>query len=220
MKNILLIILLLPFLAYTQTDKNISVISSERTHILYRGIMNPLKIAVPGSKSFKVTAPGLTEIDSLGNCRINITGISGKEVIIKIEAIMQDNRILKESKTFEVRDIIGPIGLINGQNCYNCIVQLTKNELMDARVGIKYENMVFNNSNDFLEVKSFSVSFPRINEYIVGGNRMNKKEKKIISKLKNGDVIKIIVLGYGKYASNYKLKNTHPITIQIIEEED
>ena len=120
MKNLFYLLLLIPLvsLAQAESNNNISVVSSERTSILYRGIYNPIKIAVPNAKSFIASAPGLTKIDSLGNYNFDVTGVSRNETTIKIKAVMNDGSTINESKTFEIRDIKGQLALINGENCY------------------------------------------------------------------------------------------------------
>ena len=180
--------------------------------------MNPIKIAVPGAKSFTANAHGLTKIDSIGNYDFNVTAISGKTAVINIEAVMQDNTILKESKVFEIRDIIGPLGLINGQNCYNCIVLLTKEELRNGviSIGFNFER----NTKDIKEtITHFEIYFPKHKGLLVEGNTMDDKALKYIDQLKTGDTVKISAIYYKFPGSeNYRLRDVHPITIQIVDE--
>ena len=67
------LILLFSISAFAQSDSisraNISVVSAEKLNVVYRGIDNPIKIAVPGAKSFIATAKdsALVKIDNLGN---------------------------------------------------------------------------------------------------------------------------------------------------------
>lgn len=222
MKNLFYLLLLLPLVSFAQAENNtnISVISSERTSILYRGINNPIKIAVPNAKSFTASASGLTKIDSLGNYDFNVTGISGNEATIKIKAVMNDDSTLNESKIFEVRDVKGPIGLINGENCYNCIVLLTKEELRKGVISLGV-NFPRNHQDIDETVTYFEIYFPKQKGFIVEGNTMNNKALKYIDQLKTGDIVEIPAIHYKFPGSeNYRLRDPHPITIQIIEEKE
>lgn len=52
----ILILLFITIFANAQEDTNISIISLERDYLLFRGVNNPIKIAVPGALSFKAEA--------------------------------------------------------------------------------------------------------------------------------------------------------------------
>jgi hypothetical protein len=219
MKKILILLLLLPVLNYAQSDSNISVISSERTSILFRGIQNPIKIAVPGAISFTASAHGLIKLDSIGNYNFNVTGISGDKATITIKAIMPENKILTETKTFEVWDLKGPIGLINGQNCYNCIVLMTKEELRKSIITIGYGDYLRNRENIKETISSFEVYFPKDKGFIVKGNTMDDTAIDHINRLKIGNIVKISGISYRFPGSeNYRLRDVYPITIQIVKE--
>ncbi|MBY8961475.1 hypothetical protein KJK34_01795 [Flavobacterium sp. D11R37] len=219
MKKILILLLLLSLYTFAQTDNNISVISSERTSILFRGIENPIKIAVPGAISFTASAHGLIKQDSIGNYNFNVTGISGDTATITIKAIMPENKTLTETKTFEVRDIKGPIGLINGQNCYNCIVLMTKEELRNAIITISFNDFVRDKEDIKETINSFEVYFPKDKGFIVQGNTMDETAIDHINRLKIGNIVKISGISYRFPGSeNYRLRDVYPITIQIVKE--
>jgi hypothetical protein len=108
-------ILLLSFCAFAQTDSisrtNISVISAERLNVVYRGIDNPIKIAVPGAVSFEVSAPGIKKGSGQGNYILNPG--QGNEVNVIIIAIMSDGKLLNELKTFRIKGLPAPTGVLN-----------------------------------------------------------------------------------------------------------
>jgi hypothetical protein len=110
MKVKYLFLLLLSGVAFAQ-NTNISVISAEELNVVYRGIGNPIKIAVPGAKSFIAVAPGLTAVDSLGNYILS-PGVDN-EVTVKIDAVMEDGFNAKGGKSFSDKRIA---------SCCSCII--------------------------------------------------------------------------------------------------
>ena len=110
-----IILLFITFNTFAQSDsisrQNLSVVSAEKVNIVYRGINNPIKIAVPGAKSFTAMAPGLQKIDDNGNYILN-TG-EGKEVIVSIDAVMQDDTVKHEEKVFRIFGLSRPAARIN-----------------------------------------------------------------------------------------------------------
>lgn len=100
--------------AFAQKD-NISVVSAEKLNVVYRGVPNPIKIAVPGAKSFIATADGYNTIekkDDFGNYILKVGG--GNEVKIHIEAQMEDGSVLREEKVFRIYGLAAPSATING----------------------------------------------------------------------------------------------------------
>ena len=133
MKQTFLIVLLLAFNNGLSQEADISVISVEKANIVYRGINNPIKIAVPGAKSYTVTSNGkLTKKDSLGNYLFNATGTQGKVAKIYIEAIMKNGSFVKEEKQFELREIPRRKANITGAFT-NKVYEMTFEELEKPR---------------------------------------------------------------------------------------
>lgn len=214
MKN-LIFLLLLPLLCCAQFDKNISVISTERYTILYRGISNPIKIAVPGAVSFTASARGLTKKDSIGNYDFNVTSISGDTVSIKIVAKMPDNSIIKDIKTFEVRDLKMPIVLINGTNGCKGVVQMTKKELQNGLLSASINDPAI---DSFLIIKSFEMYFPKKPGIVIEGDTINEKAFKFIEKLKPGDKVYITNINLHFIGESMRSKGPSPIIIKIVKE--
>ena len=217
MKNLLYLLLFLPLVSFAQAESNtnISVISSERTSILYRGFHNPIKIAVPNAKSFTATAQGLTKIDSLGNYDFNVTGVSGNEATIKIKAVMNDGNTLNESKTFEVRDIKHQLARINGENCSGCIVVMTKEKLRNAVITISLGDPSFDSRQT---VNSFEIYIPKAQNIVIEGNIITEKAFKYIDNLEPGDELFITNITHSSNGEKLRMKSAPPIRIQIRKE--
>ena len=128
---------------------------------------------------------------------------------------MPDNKIINESKTFEVRDLQGPLGLINGENCYNCIVLRKKEEVKNAVISLSYKD--YNKKLNYTVV-FFRIYFSETKHIEVRGDKIDDRAFSFINKLKFGDTIRIDDIYYRFPGSeNYRLRDVHPITIQIVD---
>ena len=213
------LILLFSISAFAQSDSisrtNISVVSAEKLNVVYRGIDNPIKIAVPGAKSFIATAKdsALVKIDNLGNFKLRAG--SETEIKIKIDAIMQDNSTLHEEKVFRILGLPAPTGLINGENCEICTVNLSKEELANAIISVGIKDFPFIDRNsDFFVARSFVIIINE-KEIPVEGNKISIKALKTINKLKSGAILIIDNIKYGKFSVEAIPKRASPIVVEI-----
>ena len=201
--------LILPLLASAQNETISSVTSKLSQNILYRGIENPIKIAATKAKFITAEAPGIRKIDSLGNYVINVTSIIDSEVMVKIRLSMFDGSIVLEEKKFTVKDIGKPRSVINGQNCFGCLVQISRKDLNDSKIGIKYDEYFVDESK--LDVKSFAIKIPNKNSFVVVGNKFDDRAIREILNLKIGSIFEVDVL-----STIYRIR-TYPIKIVIID---
>lgn len=187
MKQLFLLLLLICSLAFSQ-DKNISVISLEKVNIVYRGIMNPIKIAVPGAKQYKVEAPGtLEKVDSLGNYNWNVTAVSGLKANVKITATMPDTSIIYEEKEFEIRSINPTTGTLDGNSYNRKTFELSKDQIANSVIGVKIDDFAHNKYK--LNINAFSVYFPDNESIIVYGNKFDTIATSKLEEVKNGEHI-------------------------------
>ena len=198
-----------------ETNSLKGVVSATKMNVVYRGIRNPISIAVPNCKSFTATCPGL---EKAGNIYYLSPG-AGLFSTIKLTIILNDDSVIIEEHTFRILPISGPIGTIDGRNCYNCIVEMTKEELMNAQINIKFEDYLFEVSSMFL-ITEFKVYFSKNNKIQVSGNTFNEELNLKIKELKIGSEILIKEIRYFLPGSNiYMLPKIYPIKIKIIDKE-
>ncbi|WP_297333894.1 GldM family protein [Flavobacterium sp.] len=217
MKKILILLLLLSLYTFAQTDINISVISSERGNILYRGIPNPIKIAVPGAMSFSAEGPGLKKVDDNGNFSFNVSTISSDTVALLISAKMPNDSIIKESKIFVVRDISRLITLINGRQATSGIgiVIMSKKELKTAVISLTLKDPYL---DSLLSVTRFEMYMPKTPGIRVEGNTVNKNASDYIDRLKPDDEVFITNISFDfKYMGAMRMKSPSPLIIKIKE---
>ena len=106
MKKFLLIfcLLLCQFLLAQNDTASVSkpklgVISVDKLNIVYRGIQNPISIAVPNAKSSTVSGLGVKE----ENGKYYIVPGQGKEVIVTLEIILEDDSKVVEEHSFKIK---------------------------------------------------------------------------------------------------------------------
>lgn len=205
----LLFFFLLTISAFAQKE-NISVVSAERLNVVYRGVPNPIKIAVHGAKSFTAIAEGykFEKKDSLGNY-IFYPG-SGQEAKIHIKAQMQDGSILYEEKVFRIFGLSAPSATINGEEGF---IQLTKQQLIDTEVQFEMKDFLFD--IDF-NVYSFTLYLPKGKHLKIEGNKLNEEAIKEVRKLKNKQQVIINNVRYIKNPDpTVDYKPVAPIIVEI-----
>lgn len=156
---------------------NSSVVSADKMNVVYRGLPNPISIAVPNCKSFTATAQGLSKVSE--GKYILIPG-SGIETIIILEIILNDGSSIKEEHKFRIKNIPLLYGKINGLNCNKSILLMTKKELIGAELSIGFPN-------DFaydlsFEIKQFTVSI-KDKKLIIEGDKFTNEVVDLINKL-------------------------------------
>lgn len=203
------LLLLFPLAALSQ---NISVVSAEKLNVVYRGIDNPIKIAVPGAKSFTATAPGMRATDEPG--KYLIAPGPGLEVKVDIEAQMEDGTVLNEKKIFRIKNFPPLLGSIGGDSCYECTFSLSKQELTGSTIEVKIPDFLFFDNG--FSVLSFDLNISDKKIIHVEGNRMNSDAIKEINNLKVGSKIHIDRIRYGNDPT-VEYKRVRPIYIDIIE---
>jgi len=212
------LLLLLPIFLNAQDSiqsRNMSVISAEKLNVVYRGVPNPLKIAVPGAKSFVATAPGLVKTDSIGNYKFSAG--SGNTVTIRIDAIMNDNKVKHEEKVFRIMGLPMITALLNDRKSNYSPIHLSKKDLSSTKVSVTLEDFLFLDSDsDFYRVHSFNLTIGTKNIY-VEGNQMTKEAIKAISKLKKGSWLTLTNIKYGNYSPEALPRKVNDLVIEITD---
>ena len=184
MKTICLIISLsiIPFFVNAQKIGNDAVVASVNMNVLYRGMANPIEIAVPGVTSDKVTA-----IITNGTLSKTATGLSvspgeGTESII---TVFVDNKKVSE-KTFRVKNVPNPVALFAGKYEGQIAKEIAlKTDILEVELRDFLWDLKF-------EIKSFTFFCSQDNidrEESSNGNKLTDKMKSLISDIKPGKMI-------------------------------
>lgn len=188
---------------------NSATISADKMNVVYRGVDNPMTISFAGVPDNKVRANG-NGLKPLGNGKYVMKAGSGKEVTINVSATLDDGTSANDSKTFRIKDIPAPTGVIAGQTG---LVKLPKRNVEIGTVAAKLEDFVFDLP---VVVTSFKIKVPGQPTVNVVGTKMNSQAKSAINKARRGDNITIFEIK-AKIQGNasYRLKNVSPVIVEV-----
>ena len=201
-----------------QSDKLVSakrsVIALDKVKTIYRGISNPISIAVSNCKSFKVEGIGVNEVSE--GKYIIIPG-KGNDTKIVVTITNFDDSISVEEHVFKIANIPQIIAKIDDENCYNCIIELTKDDIKKAVISVGINDFKFD--LDF-EGESFKVNefdiVSKGNTIKVQGNTFSKETLNLINKLKFGAIFSVENVRYAN-PHNICRGSVYPIKIMIKE---
>lgn len=185
---------------------NSSIVSADKMNVVYRGLPNPISIAVSNCKSFTATGSGLFK-NKNGTYQL-VPGI-GLETVITIEIILNDGSIKKEEHKFRIKNIPYLYGKINGLYCYQSILLMTKKELINSELSIGFLKEFVYEFN--IELKQFVVEINN-KSVVIGGNKFTKEVIDLINKLPINSTFRIT-----DFTSNINCENCTPKQIQSIE---
>ncbi|SFB08649.1 GldM C-terminal domain-containing protein [Flavobacterium swingsii] len=186
----LLFLLLFPIVVFPQNDSispvkkgNISVVSADRMNVVYRGIQNPISIAVNNAKSYKITGDGVSQNED-GKYVLRAGAGTETKVIVEIEKL--DGAKVTEEHIFRIKGLPKPIGTLNDEYSTNgSVLRFTKEELKKAIVNYKMIDFLFNINP---EVTQFNLSINN-KSITVEGNKFNNEALKIINSAKKRDYL-------------------------------
>ncbi len=161
----------------------LGVISVDKLNVVYRGIQNPISIAVPNAKAFTVSGLGVKE----ENGKYYIAPGQGNEVVVTLEIILQDDSKVIEEHVFRIKNLKKHIARINNKNCQNCIVLMKKEELKDAEISFHLEDFLYDFLN--LKVTSFDLFVSNKKKFHIEGNKITEEVYKELLNLKKGKKI-------------------------------
>lgn len=199
----------------------LGLISADKLNIVYRGILNPISIAVPNAKSYTVSGLGLRQ----ENGNYYIAPGAGNEIVVTLEIILEDDSKVVEEHVFKIKTLKRYITRINDRNCVNCIVLMSKEELKDAEITFYLEDFIFElpllNKATSFEVFVFNKRIKNINKfkklYQIKGDKITDELYIELIKLKKGTeiLIKNIEFDYFKKAREQNINIASPGVIHI-----
>lgn len=176
-----LILLLFPILVFSQdttTTPQYSVISLDKVKVVYRGIDNPISIAVSNAKSYTVSGDGVV----LKEGKYILKAGSGAVTKVFVEIILLDDSKIIEEHVFQIKNLPSPTSTLNNQYSTQGLLYFTLESLKDAEVGIKFIDFVYGNFNPFVTQFSIKVGdFPTIS---VNGSVFNEEVLNLLKKAK------------------------------------
>lgn len=183
----LIIVLCFAWSVKSQTKQ--SIVGLDRMNLVYRGIENPISVAVNNAKSYRVYGTGIEQKkDGSYVLRPSI----GTETKIYVEIIQQNESITTEEHLIRIKNLPKPVGSLNEEFSTKGLIEFTKEELKNAIVKIKFID--FNFDVDF-KVTSFIIKCKK-KEIKIEGNKIDEKAFQFIEKLKKGSEFIIDNISY------------------------
>ena len=190
---------------------NSAVISNEKMNILYRAVNNPLSISVPGISDNNVRVNGGQAVrkKNSGNYIANVTNVKRKNLDIRVSAKLPNGETINTKRTFRIKDIPAPKGIIRGKT----EDRMPIGSFLNSTVGASLQDFPFDLK---LDVQSFAVKIPGVPTIKVSGSRMNDRVRRTINRIRPGEQViisNIVAKVHG--VSNYRVKKVSPVIVTI-----
>jgi gliding motility-associated protein GldM len=196
----------------TISKPNSAVIAADKMNVVYRGVVNPMTISIPGIPDSKVSASGSGLSKATGS-KYNMTPGSGREVTITASGTLPDGQKISTNSMFRIKDIPRPVGAIRGESGDGGAVRMQRQGLEISSVSAILDDFDFDLN---LQVTGFSFKVSGQPTIVVSGTKLNGAAQAALRRAKRGDVVQIIDIN-AKLAgnSNYKLKKISPVIIEL-----
>ncbi|MQP51559.1 MULTISPECIES: GldM family protein [unclassified Flavobacterium] len=191
MKKLLLFLLIFSFHSYAQDTIPAakSIIALDKMNVVYRGVPNPISIAVNGEKSYLVYGKGVSKKED--GSYVLRPG-SGNETKVFVEIENFDGSKVVEEHIFRIKGLPAPIGTLNGEYSTNGYLVFTKEQFRNAKVGFIF--LYFLIDVDF-PILSFTIVNNK-KEIQINGDTINEEAFNFIKNLKKNSIITIKDIRY------------------------
>ena len=190
---------------------NEAVISADKMNVVYRGVVNPMTISMPGVPDNQVTAsaPGLSR--KSGPHYIMKPNVGSAEVTINVTGTIEGQKF-SSSKKFRIKDIPKPEGAILRTTG---AVKLAKANILAGELSVAFNDFDFDLST---RVNSFRILVPGQPSVVVQGNRVSASgpAAAAVNRAKRGDIIQISEIRYSVSGYSGTPKPATPISIEVL----
>ena len=172
------------------------VISPSKMNVLYRNVINPLEISVPGVAPTDIIVNGPGVSGRNGNYNADITKIKGKEIKISVSVKEESGKLRRAgSKLFRIKGLPQAVGSVFKKTQG----VMSSSLLSKAKVEAEYQDFPFDLP---LKVVSFELKMDGQPPMQVKGDKIPSKAKPLIQKLRPGSSVQIrkIIAKTGKGA--------------------
>jgi gliding motility-associated protein GldM len=196
----------------TISKPNAAVISADKMNVVYRGVVNPMTVSIPGIPDNKVSASGAGLTKASGS-KYNMSPGQGTTVTITASGTLPDGQRISTNSQFRIKDIPRPTGTIRGEDGNGGAVRMQRSGLEIASVGAELQDFDFDLS---LAVTSFSFKVSGQPTVLVSGRRLNDNAKAALRRAKRGETVQIFDIK-AQIANNsgYKLQRISPVFIEL-----
>lgn len=213
MKKLILFFLIMSFNSYAQDTipASKSVVAFDKMNVVYRGVENPISIAVNNAKSFVIYGEGVLKKD---NGKYILRPVSGNETTVYVEIENFDGSKVVEEHVFRIINIPMHQTTINGDySTFRSSLEFKIEELIDAEIGVKFIDCFFITC----EVSQFNLKVGSYPTIVISGNKISTEALELIMKARKKDIILINEIK-GKYNGfDGFIKSPRPIAFKIIK---
>lgn len=191
MYKLLLFLFIIGFHSYAQDTIPAakSVIALDKMNVVYRGVPNPISIAVNNAKSYVISGKGVSKKED-GSYVLHPGSGNETKVFVEIENFDGSKEV--EEHIFRTKGLPAPIGTLNDQYSSNGYLVFTKEQFRNAKVGISFPNFL-------MDVNFTTISFTIVHknkEFKINGDSINDEAYSFIKNLKKNSVITIKDIRY------------------------
>jgi len=161
------------------------VISPSKMNVLYRNVINPLEISVPGVAPSNIVVNGPGVRGSNGKYNAEITKIKGKEIKISVSVKEKNGKLRRAgSKIFRIKGLPQAVGSVFKKTQG----VMSSSLLSKGKVEAEYQDFPFDLP---LTVVSFELKMDGQPPMQVKGDKIPSKAKPLIQKLRPGSSVQI-----------------------------
>ena len=190
---------------------NEAVISADKMNVVYRGVVNPMTISMPGVPDNQVTASASGLSRKGGPNYIMKPNVGSAEVTINVTGTIEGQKF-SSSKKFRIKDIPKPEGAILRTTG---AVKLAKANILAGELSVAFNDFDFDLST---RVNSFRILVPGQPSVVVQGNRVSASgpAAAAVNRAKRGDIIQISEIRYSVSGYSGTPKPATPISIEVL----
>jgi len=184
-----LLVLFLTGFSFGQTSEYITIMGAPETNVLYRGVENPLYVAIPGvdHKSISVSAPGVKKAEGDGN--FSILPKNGNEVMVYLVYKNQDGSSVAKKRLFRIESLPSVIFTESRMNCSPEPCKFTREQLSKATITAEVPGC----HHLFKPAKAtrFDLKLPGEGIMVIEGSKLNERAVAKLKNVKRGELIVI-----------------------------
>jgi len=181
-------------------------------NVVYRGVVNPMTISIPGIPDNKVSASG-AGLSRVSGTKYSMSPGKGRTVAISARGTLPDGQAVNTTTEFRIKDIPRPTGSIRGEDGNGGCVRMQRQGLEISSVGASLPDFDFDLN---LRVTGFSFKVSGQPTVKINGNKLNTPAKAALRRARRGETVQIFDI-HANIANNsgYKLKRISPVCIEL-----
>lgn len=208
----LISLLFFPILAFSQdtiSKPQHSVISLDKVKVVYRGIDNPITVAVTNAKSYTVSGSSVfLNKDETYSIRPGV----GLETKVYVEIILEDDSFVVEEYIYQIKNLPSLLTTINDQFSTQGYLEFSIEELKNAKIGVKLVDFMF--INNYPTVSGFTIKISNKDDFYNEGNLITDEAINLLKKARKND---LIILRDVKWSFSGVSASNKPLSTVIIK---